>query len=238
MTATTILPGARIRGRAGIIGVVERVELDAEHHAPGSLLTRSDDGTRHYRFPLSLVTGVVDEADNAIIYTVVQLDLDPDDLARYIAQDSRSQATITRGETLRIPLATEQLVAETQPVQRGTIRLHKSVETTEQRLTVPVTHEDVIIERIPADQYDATALANADETIIPIVEERLVVQKQVVTVEYVRVRKRLVTRDEEVRAPLRREVVTIQEMGTQGGPPDAPLVQNLAYASPSNETKF
>ena len=111
-----------------------------------------------------------------------------------------------------------------QPVQRGIVRLHKGIETTEQVLTVPVSYEEVVIDHIPAAQYDAAAPLGADETIIPIFEERLVVETRRVITEYLRVRKRVVTRQQEVRGPVRREVITVSDHYDEQVPPsDVPL---------------
>ncbi len=126
------------------------------------------------------------------------------------------------GETVRVPVRAEELVVGTRPVQLGTVRLHKGVETGEQRLTVPLTREEVVVERIPADGFDATAPLDPGETIIPVVEERLVIETRAVVVAYVRVRKRRVTEQRDVRAPVRREVVTVEEQRAAGT--DHPLV--------------
>jgi len=126
------------------------------------------------------------------------------------------------GETLRVPVRAEELVVGTRAVQFGTVRLHKGVETGEQRLTIPLTREEVVVERIPADRFDAAAPLDPDETVIPVVEEQLVVETRAVVVAYVRVRKRRVTEQRDVRAPLRREVVTVEERPMAGA--DHPLV--------------
>lgn len=110
--------------------------------------------------------------------------------------------------TTDIPLAAEELVARKRPIPRGSVHLHKGIETVEQRFTVPVHHEEAVIEHIPADQYDGTP-AGPDEIIIPIIEEHLTVQKQTVVREYVRVRKTLATRQYEVRGSVRREVLDV-----------------------------
>ncbi len=130
--------------------------------------------------------------------------------------------TTTRGSNgdaqgeLRVPVYEEELVVETRSHEMGHIRVHKSVETVEQQLTAPIVREEVTVERIPADQYDASAPANPDETVIPVVEERLVVETRAVVVEYVRIRTRRVTEEQDVRAPIRREVVTVEELPTDG----------------------
>ncbi len=212
MTDRSIPPGARVRAGDTLIGAVERVEaVDAEGAASDALLVRADAGGRHYRLPRALVTAVGEERDPSGMSTVVQLALNPAVLDQYAVDATAEAEILAAGETLRIPLAAEDLTAEARPVQLGTVRLHKGVETTEQRLSAPLTREEVIVERIPADQYDASAPTDPDETIIPVLEERLVVETRTVVVEYVRVRKRRITDEQEVRAPVRREVVTVAE---------------------------
>lgn len=120
------------------------------------------------------------------------------------------------GGELRVPVLEEHLVVETRQDEVGRIRVHKSVETVEQHLTAPVVREEVTVERIPADQYDANAPPDPDETVIPVVEERLVVETRAVVVEYVRLRKRRVTEEQNVRAPVRREVVTVEDLSADG----------------------
>ncbi len=233
MTTTAILRGARVRVAQRLIGAVERVEpadaAEGSSDAPAFLLVQADDGTARYRFPLQLVASVGEESDQSVMHTVVQLALAPADLDRYAAREgeplgtTRSQGlgpdtaakaveTVkTAGEALRVPVYAETLVVETRPVQRGIVRLHTSVETAEQRLMASLAREEVTVERIPVDQYDVTAPTDPDETIIPIREERAVVETRTVVVAYLRVRKRRITEQQEVRAPVRREVVTVQE---------------------------
>ena len=230
MTAAAILPGARVRAAGALIGAVERVEPpEGDRDVPGALLVRAGDGARYYRFPLALVAEVGEESEQSVAHAVVRLALDPAALARYAVRDDAGPGAPAPGAALRLPLAAEELVAETRPVRLGTVRLHKGVETAEQRLTVPVAREEVVVERIPADQYDAGAPADPDETLIPVVEERLVVETRAVVVAYVRVRKRRVTEEREVRAPVRREVVTVEELRAEGvAPPDRPLLHDAA----------
>jgi len=248
LTHTDILPGARVRTATGLIGSVERVDTPGvDGSTPGSLLVRAIDSTRRYSFPLRLVEGVGEESTQSVAHTLVRLALDPADLDRYVIQDDEGHGTVASseampavasawdrqdvGETLRVPVFAEELTVETRPVRRGTVRLHKGVETVEQRTTATLMREEVIVERIPADQYDASAPADPDETIIPVVEERLVVETRAVVVEYIRLRTRRVTEDHEVRAPVRREVVTVQELRVDGAArPDRPLLREIAAA--------
>jgi len=251
-TQTEILPGTHVRTATGLIGSVERVDPhEVDGVASGTLLVRATDSARRYRIPLQLVEARGEEVDQSVVHTMVRLALDPADLERYIVGDDEDQDTRASagsvaerhdtvvsaatardaGETLRIPVFAEEMMVEMRPIQRGIVRVHKSVETTEQRLTTTLTHDDVIIERIPADQYDASTPPNPDETIIPVIKERLVVETRAVVVEYVRIRTRRVTEDQEVRAPVRREVVTVQELRAHGAATtDPPLLRETADA--------
>ena len=258
MTQTEILPGTRVRTATGLIGSVERVEPHAgDGVASGTLLVRATDSARRYRIPLPLVEARGEEVDQSVVHTMVRLALDPAELDRYIVRDDEDQDTSASaggvadrhatvapagtardvGETLRIPVFAEEVTVETRPVQRGIVRVHKSVETTEQRLTATLTHDDVIVERIPADQYDASAPPGPDETIIPVIEERLVVETRAVVVEFVRIRTRRVTEDQEVRAPVRREVVTVQELRADGSAvTNGPVLRETADVAQRGDT--
>ncbi len=255
MTHMEILPGARVRTATGIIGSVERVETPGVDDAtPGSLLVRATDSARRYSFPLRLVEGVGEEFTQSVAHTLVRLALDPADLDRYVVQDDEGHDTVASpgatqavastgseqdaGETLRVPVFAEELTVETRPVRRGTVRLHKGVETVEQRLTTTLTHEEVIVERIPAEQYDASAPVGPGETIIPVVEERLVVETRAVVVEYIRLHTRRVTEQQEVRAPVRREVVTIQELRVDDAAvTDSPLYRDVVDVARGGDTR-
>jgi uncharacterized protein (TIGR02271 family) len=139
------------------------------------------------------------------------------------AGELRAGMPIPQDDTvLRMPVHEEQLVVRKKPVVLGKIRVHKGVETVEQEVGVQLFHEEAIIEHVAPDQYDGLAPSNPNEVLIPVIEERLVVQKQSVIKEYIRVRKELVQRHEEVRGTVRREVVQISEDRQDDAGPDAP----------------
>ena len=139
------------------------------------------------------------------------------------AGELRAGMPIPQDDTvLRMPVHEEQLVVRKKPVVLGKIRVHKGVETVEQEVGVQLFHEEAIIEHVAPDQYDGLAPSNPNEVLIPVLEERLVVQKQSVIKEYIRVRKELVQRHEEVRGTVRREVVQISEDRQDDAGPDAP----------------
>lgn len=127
-----------------------------------------------------------------------------------VIRDGAGGATPSaRDDELVIPIVEEELVVHKQPVVQGMVHVHKGVATIAREMQVPVYHEEAIVEHIPAAEYDATAPQDPSVVIIPVVEERLVVQKQTVVREYLRVRKDLVSRQFEVRGEVRREVVDV-----------------------------
>lgn len=214
---TSVLPGARVRTRDGFLGTVERLAQceAASDGQPDCMIVRSDDGQWRYRLPLMLVIEVTQQAFNP----VVTLNLEPDQLPLYILEyqeqgkaGREKEMDEEEGEPdLRIPLAVEELVVQKQPSRRGRIHIHKGVESEEKHISVPVYHEEAVIEHIPAEQYDGSGANNPNETIIPVMEERLVVQKQSFVREYIRIRKNIVEQRYDVHDTLRREVVEVTE---------------------------
>ncbi len=164
----------------------------------------------------------------------VRADTTPAGVVQPAGVEASAGATIESmgaGGELRVPVLEEQLVVQTRQDEVGRVHVHKRVETVEQHLRAPVVREEVTVERIPADQYDANAPADPDETIIPVVEERLVVETRAVVVEYVRLRKRRITEEQDVRAPVRREVVTVEELPADGNATvDRPLLHETPNA--------
>ncbi len=89
-------------------------------------------------------------------------------------------------------LHAEQLQAYKQPSQVGEVILHKELVTEQQTIDVPVSHEEVIIERRPlAEAAAGDEVIGENQTIhIPVSEERVNLTKHVVTTGEVIVGKR------------------------------------------------
>jgi uncharacterized protein (TIGR02271 family) len=122
----------------------------------------------------------------------------------------------------RIELREEELRAEKERVQAGEVRVRKEVVTEERTLEVPVTREEVVIERRPAAE-GRTASGNieeGDEVRIPLMEEEVRVEKTPVVREEVSLKKREVQGTERVSDTVRREEARIEQTGegrVQGG---------------------
>jgi uncharacterized protein (TIGR02271 family) len=113
-------------------------------------------------------------------------------------QYPESQTEELGGAGQRIQLLGEVLRVHKDRISRGEVRLRKEVITEQQTVQVPVTREELVVERIAGDSNTpAQGSIGADKEIrIPLSEERAALDKQTVVREEVAVGKRAV---EEVR---------------------------------------
>lgn len=116
----------------------------------------------------------------------------------------------------------ERLNVGTQKVQSGRARLRKHVVTEQQTVTVPVQHEELRVETEPitdanaGDALDGPALSE-EEHEVTLSEERVVVDKETVPVERVRVGKETVTEQQQVSEDVSHEEIALDEDGTTRG---------------------
>jgi uncharacterized protein (TIGR02271 family) len=108
----------------------------------------------------------------------------------------------------------ERLNVGTQKVQTGRARLRKYVTTEQQTVTVPVSREEVRVEREPiTDANRDAALSGPDisdeEHEVVLSEERPVVEKEAVPVERVRLDKETVTDQQQVSDEVRKEQIDV-----------------------------
>jgi uncharacterized protein (TIGR02271 family) len=128
----------------------------------------------------------------------------------------------------RIQLLSEVLRVNKQRVQSGEVHLRKEVITEQQTIQVPVTREELVVERHPvAGETPANAALGADRDIrIPLSEERVTVEKQPVVREEVEVGKRAVQENRNVSDQVRREELRVED--TTGR--NADKVRNITEA--------
>lgn len=119
----------------------------------------------------------------------------------------------------RIPLAEERLIVRKEEVETGRVRVRTLVDEQETLVRETLTHAEVEVERVPIDRVVETVPPVREEdgvTIIPVVREVLVVQKQLILAEEVRLRR--VTRTEEHAEPvlLRTQRATVEREEMSG----------------------
>lgn len=117
----------------------------------------------------------------------------------------------------RITVSEEQLEVGKRQVSAGEVGIRKNVETRHVEQEVPLTREEVTVERRPlsADANVGEVRINDDEIRVPVMREEAVVEKRMVPVEEIIIRKTAVRDTETVGADLRRERVDVDESGVR-----------------------
>ena len=115
----------------------------------------------------------------------------------------------------RLQLRGELLRTHKERVQRGEVRLRKEVVTENQTINVPVTREELVIERTrPTGEARATGEIGTDQEIrVPLSEERVNVEKKPIVNEEVRVGKRQVQDTRNVSDKVRHEELRVDKEG-------------------------
>jgi len=115
--------------------------------------------------------------------------------------------------TDRLQLHEEELHATTRPVEAGEVRVTKEVVSEQQSMQVPVTHEEVYVERHAVDRPATDANFTDQEIRVPVSREEVDVHKQAVVREEIEVGTRSVQETETVRDTVRREEAHIDRSG-------------------------
>jgi uncharacterized protein (TIGR02271 family) len=221
--------GAATGGIIGALAGLGVPEADAQHFdaglRSGGVLVTVDAGTR---------TG-----EALAILERYEADLGPSGSARFRSSEAGlGTADLTTGRELsgargaatgrdvsdvsdvsgeRLELREEELDVTTERVQTGEVRVHKEVVTEQRNVEVPVSREEVVIERRPVAGREASGdLDETDEIRIPVSEEQVRVDKRPVVREEVSVGKREIRDTEEVSETVRREEARIESEGDTG----------------------
>ena len=113
----------------------------------------------------------------------------------------------------RIQLLGEVLRVHKERVSRGEVRLRKEVVTENQNVQVPVTREELVLERRPGGEQEVSgdrAIGKDSEIRVPLSEERVQVEKRPVVREEVEVGKRRVESTKQVGDQVRHEELRVE----------------------------
>lgn len=132
-----------------------------------------------------------------------------------------------RGEA-SLQLVEERLVPRTESYLAGGVRVSKQVVTRTETVTVPLQEERILIERLPGDGHvflGERELQDGETVELITRQERVVVTKEQVVHEEVRVRTEQLQRTEQVSDTVRREELVVDDAGgnaseRRGGVPD------------------
>ena len=119
--------------------------------------------------------------------------------------------------TLSSPIVTD---VGREAVETGRVRVTKVVHEDQETVDQPTVTEEVVVERVPVNQFVEAAPAprqEGDTLVLPVLEEVLVVQRKLRLKEEVRVTKRRTESREPQAVSVRREEVKIERIGGESG---------------------
>lgn len=117
-------------------------------------------------------------------------------------------------ETRKLELREEQLDVNKNTVRSGEVEVHKDIVEERKEVDVPVSHEEVVIERRSVGDVPTDQPVGLDESIrVPVSEEQVEVNKRNVVTGEVEVHKRDVQETEHISDTLRREEARIEKDG-------------------------
>lgn len=144
---------------------------------------------------------------------------------RYEGTFSAPEAEAETVEEHRIPLAREEATVHRETHETGRVRINKSVREHTETIDEPVLQETVAVERVPIDRAIEEVPSVREEKgviIIPVVEERLVITKQLVLKEEIRVTRQQSEQRDARTVTLRSEEVSIEREEHGPDAPDKP----------------
>ena len=172
----------------------------APHHDPDSQLSETEEAElfSYYDLPYTGATGTAD-TDRAAFAPAPHAGT-----AGYDTSGPTTDDAMTRSE--------ERLQVGTQSVEAGRARLRKYLVTEQVHQTVPVTHEEVRVEREPITEANRGAAhrgpdLSEEEHEVVLTAERPVVAKETVPVERVRLDTQTVTEEAQISETVRKEKI-------------------------------
>jgi uncharacterized protein (TIGR02271 family) len=135
---------------------------------------------------------------------------------------ARTENEIIPDDENVIPIIEEEASISKRAVTTGRVRVETRTEFVEEMLRAELTSDEVEVERIPVDrEIDRMpdVRSEGDTTIVPVVEERLVVERRLFLKEELHVRRRAATETVEVPVTLRKQRVEV--VRSPSGDPDA-----------------
>jgi uncharacterized protein (TIGR02271 family) len=127
------------------------------------------------------------------------------------------------GNTVVVPLHGEKLAVSRRTVETAIVQVSTVTQSNDALVYEPLTHERVEIERIPVGRVVETAPSIREEgdiTIIPVLEETVVIEKRLVLKEEIHVRRVRVTEQHRETVVLREQEVVIKRSEIGQAPDD------------------
>jgi len=134
----------------------------------------------------------------------------------------QTQSASPRGdysEEILVPVIEEDVTAGAKPIKTGAVRVDKHVEKRLRTIETPLMHENIEIRRVPVNRVvtETPGIRKQGEmTIIPVVEEELVISKRLIVREEIHVIRHR-TKDRFVKeVTLNRESAEVHRLDAEG----------------------
>jgi uncharacterized protein (TIGR02271 family) len=135
--------------------------------------------------------------------------------AKNTSVEQRRKAKPPVTEPLVIPVIQEEVIVNKQVVETGKVRISKRISEHEELVDVPLLREEVAIERVPINLFveqRPTVRQEGDTMIIPVVEERIFIQKKLLLVEELRVKKEIIESHQPQKVNLLKEELEVKRV--------------------------
>lgn len=137
----------------------------------------------------------------------------PENKAKKHERSGRNRINTGNVESASIPVIEEKLQVGKEVVETGKVHISKRVHEEEETIGVPLSQEEVKVERMPVNKYVEKAppgiRQEGDTTIISVLEEVTVVEKRLMLVEEVHISKHKENSISEQKVKLRKEEVVV-----------------------------
>jgi stress response protein YsnF len=137
-----------------------------------------------------------------------------------VLEEALKDATWTVSEEV-VPLVEETASIQKRQVVIGRVRVRTVTDTVEELAQADVRHATVEVTRVPIDRVVETApeiRTEGDVTIVPVVEEVIVVEKRLVLKEELHLRRRVETETVEVPVTLRKQRAVVERLAPDPSP--------------------
>ncbi|HEY0115102.1 MAG TPA: DUF2382 domain-containing protein [Allosphingosinicella sp.] len=128
-------------------------------------------------------------------------------------------------EVAAIPLVEERVSVGKREVETARYRVRVALEEREEIVPVELARDEVEIERVPRNialRELPSVRLEGSTTIIPVVEEVVVVEKKLVLVEEIHIRRKTSTQTEQIPVTVRAEQALIEQEPSGAAAPGAP----------------
>lgn len=199
-------------GPVGSVASVPRVDLN-DPSAPAEVIvlaSQANAGPGVEEF-LRVNRDMIDRIDRNTVY----LNLTRHDVPRA----SQAVRDVMRGlrnseQHLTIPLVEEQLDVEKRVVELGYVQVRKKVEEFLDERSVNLRHQQVEVDRVTVDRVIPEMIEpymDGDVYVVPIIEEEVIVTRQLRLREELRIRRTVGEHSEMLQTPFRRERIDVEE---------------------------